>query len=104
MGTLTPQEVCTEEWLTAKAAGGARGGAPTATAGRPGMPVGRGRGVPMGAMGRGRGAPPPGLGRGRGMLPGAGRGAPMPRPGMPAKAPAPVPVASPANEKSEASP
>ena len=92
IGSLTVEEVCTEEWLSAKSATTPRPG--PQGAGRGGMPVGRGRGLPPGPAGRGRGVPPPGLpGRGRGALPGAGRGAPMPRPGLPGQAANPVPPA-----------
>ena len=64
-GEVSPETVCTDEWLNAKAAGPATSAAP--------LGMGRGRGMPA-ALGRGRGGPPmPGM---RG-----GRGAPgMPRP------------------------
>lgn len=93
MQDLSVEEVCTDEFLNAKAApaGAGRG----AAAPRGAMPPGRGRGIMPGPPGRGRGVPPPAMmGRGRG-LPGAampggvGRGAPMPRPGMPQRAPMP---------------
>ena len=56
-GELTAQEVCSDEWLSAKA---------TAPQANP-MGAGRGRGMPMGP-GRGRGGPPmPGMRGGRGV-------------------------------------
>jgi hypothetical protein len=59
-GELTPEQVCSEEWLTAKASGpAASGGIASRGRGMPGM-MGRGRGAPMVARGM-RGAPTRGM-------------------------------------------
>lgn len=62
-GELTPEQVCGDEWLSAKEQASSRPG--------PGGMASRGRGMP-GMMGRGRGAPLPG----RGMRGGPTRGMP----------------------------
>ena len=92
---LTVEEVCTEDFINAKAPAPTRPGSSLGSVtARPGSSlatrgaIGGGRGAPM--LARGRGMPPlggAGAGRGRGM-PAMGRGAPMP--GMPLSARGPV--------------